>query len=277
LPKSAQIPIEDCPRHHQRLFAALLVIGLFIASCFATGTPGARALLAFVPIVVLMCAVELTADAGNRLRSRERWRIRRTPITKAALLRGILNILVHAILAWMALLILLHPRTSNNLTRELLRFGAGDTLLYALAAIIAAVITLLFLAAGYSLPLLHRHPAAARSVEEFWARRWNIVVSAWLHAFVFLPLARRRRIALGIMLAFLASGAFHGWLILFALGTWPAFTTVLFFVIQGVAVLAENRLRIQTWPTPIARAWTVIIILASSPLFIGPGLRLFGL
>jgi D-alanyl-lipoteichoic acid acyltransferase DltB (MBOAT superfamily) len=174
-------------------------------------------------------------------------------------------------------MILLHLRNSNGLTRELLRLGAGVALIYAWVAIISTVIGLLFLAAGYSLPELHRHPIAARSVVEFWARRWNIVVSAWLHAFVFLPLARRRRNTLGILLAFGVSGAMHGWLVLFALGRWAAFTTVLFFMIQGVVVIVENRLRIQTWPIVAARAWTMIILLGSSPLFIDPGLRLFGL
>ncbi len=224
-----------------------------------------------------MCGVELTADARNSLRSRERWRIRRTTRFAAPLLDGVLNIFLHSLVASIALLILLNPRSSDHFLRVSLRFCAGAAFLYALVAIIATIVTLLFLTAGYSLPMIHRHPVAARSVEEFWARRWNIVVSAWLHAFVFLPLARRRRIALGIMLAFLVSGAIHGWLVLSALGPWAAFTATLFFVIQGMVVLAENRLRIRTWPPPLARAWTVIMILGTSPLFINPGLRLFGL
>jgi len=256
---------------------ALFIAGLFVASCFVTGTPITRALIAFVPLVALMCGVEFMADARNNLRSRERWRIRRATKFAVPLLDGVLNIFLHAMLASIALLILLHPQSSDYFLRESLRLGAGATLLYASAAMIATTVTLLFLAAGYSLPVVHRHPVAARSVEEFWARRWNITVSAWLHAFVFLPLARRRRVALGIMLAFLVSGAMHGWLVLSALGPWAAFTATLFFVIQGVVVLVENRLRIQTWPVPLARAWTVIIILGTSPLFIDPGLRLFGL
>jgi membrane bound O-acyltransferase family protein len=277
LPKSAQILTETRPLNNQRLFAAVMVIGLFVASCFGTGKPAARALLAFIPVVALIVTVEFTADAGSNLRNRERWRIRRAPMSKGRLWCGAINILCPATVVWIALLILLHPRMSNDLTRELLRLAAGVALLYAVAAIIAAAVALLFMTAGYSLSPVHRHPLAARSVEEFWARRWNILVSAWLHAFIFLPLARRRRYSLGIMLAFLVSGAFHGWPIFFALGTWAAFTTALFFVIHGMVVLAENRFRIQTWPVPVARAWTVIIILGTSPLFIDPGLRLFGL
>jgi hypothetical protein len=63
---------------------------------------------------------------------------------------------------------------------------------------------------------------------------------------------------------------------LVALGTSAAFSVVLSFVIQGVFVLAESRLNIHTWPVTMARTWTLVILLASSPLFIDPGLRLFG-
>jgi len=258
-----------------RRSAAVLIVTLFAACCFVTGTPAVRTLLAFVSVVVMMVAVEFSSNSANRLRSRERWRFHRTPMTKARFLRGILYIFFHAFVARLALLILLHPRHSG--AWEMLRLIAGAALLYGLGGVIAGVLVLLFLAAGYSLPPVHRHPVAARSVEEFWARRWNIVVSAWLHTFVFLPFARRRRYALGILLAFLVSGLLHGWLVVFAVGIWAAFTTTLFFVIQGVVILAENRLRIRNWPVPLARAWTVTIILGTSPLFIDPGLRLFGL
>jgi hypothetical protein len=63
---------------------------------------------------------------------------------------------------------------------------------------------------------------------------------------------------------------------LVGLGTFAALSTVVFFVIQGVVVLVESRLRIHTWPVALARAWTLVILLASSPLYIDPGLRLFG-
>ena len=193
------------------------------------------------------------------------------------MLRKILHILVHVFIAWAVLLILFRTVQPKSITAESLRFGAGVALLYSVAAIISEVLSLLFLVAGYSLPPVHRTPIAARSVGEFWNRRWNILVSAWMHTYIFLPLARRRHIGLGILCAFLVSGLLHGWLILWALGAWPAFTTTAFFVIQGVAVLAENRLRIHTWPVAMARAWTWIILLAPSPLFFDPGLRLFGL
>ena len=276
LQKSAQISTENCSRYIRSFCVTLFIISLFAAPCFVTG-PGARAVLALVPILVLMGAVELNAGAGNGFLRRERWRIRPKQVDQVRLLRSILLILIHAFVFWGVILALLRTENPRSITAELLRPVAGVALLYSIAAVVFEVFSLLFLMAGYSLPLMHRTPIAARSVGEFWSRRWNIIVSAWLHTFIFLPLARHRRASLGVLCAFLVSGLFHGWPILAALGAWPAFTTVAFFVIQGVAVLAEGRWRIHTWPVPIARAWTVIILLVSSPLFISPGLRLFGL
>ena len=103
----------------------------------------------------------------------------------------------------------------------------------------------------------------------------NIITSAWFRTFIFCPLARRRFAGVGVLCCFLVSGAFHGWPMLAALGTFAALSTVAFFVIQGVVVLVESRLSIHTWPVAMARAWTLVILLASSPLFIDPVLRLF--
>jgi len=255
----------------------ILVVGLLAASCFAALKPVTRTFLAAVSVVVLMVGVELTADAKSQLCRRERWRIRRAPMIKDRVVPEIGNVLVHAILFGIALLILSRSRTPDHFMSEILRLSMGAALLYTAVEIIASVITLLFLAAGYSLPQVHRRPIWARSVGEFWGERWNIVVSAWLRTFVFMPVARRNHCVLGIMLAFLVSGVLHGWLILFAIGLWGALSQVLFFVIQGVAILAENRWRIHQWPVAVARAWTLLILLATSPLFIDPGLRFFGL
>jgi predicted ABC-type sugar transport system permease subunit len=113
-------------------------------------------------------------------------------------------------------------------------------------------------------------------VGEFWGQRWNIITSAWHRAFIFWPLARRRCAGVGVFCCFLVSGALHAWPMLVALGPVAALRTVVFFVLQGVAVLAESRLRIHTWPVALARVWTLVILLASSPLYIDPVLRLFG-
>ncbi len=273
----SQVAIGHSGRPVQRLCAALFVIGLFVASWFVAGTQVAQAILAFIAVVSLMFAVELTANDSQRLSGREYWRVRRIQIGRGLLLRSICLVLFHVIIAWVAFLTLLqmqHPPAGTPM--GLLRLAAGVALLYAIAELVFEGFGLCFLAAGYSLPPMHRTPIAARSVGEFWGQRWNIIVSAWLRTYIFWPLARRRRAGVGVLCSFLVSGALHGWPMLAALGTSAAFTTAGFFVIQGVFVLAENRLHIHTWPVAMARAWTLLILLASSPLYIDPGLRLFG-
>jgi D-alanyl-lipoteichoic acid acyltransferase DltB (MBOAT superfamily) len=234
-------------------------------------------MVAFVPIIGLIVTVELMADADCKLSKSYRWRIRRAQVDSALLLRGVWPILLSVIVGSAAFLTLGHTRHSAGIAMAVLRLAAGVALVYALAGFIFEVCGLCFLVAGYSLPPMHRAPIAARSVGEFWGQRWNMIVSAWLRTFVFWPLARRRLTGVGVLCCFLVSGAFHGWPMLAALGRFAALSTLAFFVIQGVVVLAENRLSIHTWPVAIARAWTLVILLTSSPLFIDPGLRLFGL
>jgi hypothetical protein len=59
-----------------------------------------------------------------------------------------------------------------------------------------------------------------------------------------------------------------------ALGAFAAFELAVFFGLQGVFILAEDRLHVHAWPVPLARAWTLAILLATSPLIIGPYLRI---
>jgi hypothetical protein len=255
--------------------AALFVVGLFVASWFVSGTQVTRAIFACVAVFSLMFAVELTTEGGQRLSRRECWRIR-PQAGKVLLLPAIWHVLFNVFIASSAFLTLLQTRHPSRTAMELLRLAAGVAFFYALAALAFEIFGLCFLVAGYSLPLLHRTPVAARSVGEFWGQRWNMIVSAWLRTFIFRPLARRRGAGVGVLGSFLVSGALHGWPILVALGTSSAFSMVLFFVIQGVFVLAESRLSIHTWPVTMARTWTLVILLASSPLLIDPDLRVFG-
>jgi hypothetical protein len=262
-----------------RWSGALFVVGLLASSWFVRvpGNPLASWIVAFVAIIGLMVTVELLANTDCKLSKSCRWRIRRAQVDSAWLLRGVWPILLSAIVGSAAFWILCHTRHSVNIPTAVLRLAAGVALLYALAEFIFEVCSLCFRVAGYSLPLMHRAPIGARSVGEFWGQRWNLVVSAWLRMSVFWPLARRRLAGVGVLCCFLVSGALHGWPMLVSLGTFAAASTLVFFVIQGVVVLAENRLRIHTWPIAMARAWTLGILLVSSPLLIDPGLRLFGL
>jgi hypothetical protein len=49
-----------------------------------------------------------------------------------------------------------------------------------------------------------------------------------------------------------------------------------FFFVQGIFVILETRLGVSRWSRPARRAWTVTIMVASSPLFVEPALRVLG-
>jgi hypothetical protein len=53
-----------------------------------------------------------------------------------------------------------------------------------------------------------------------------------------------------------------------------AFSAGAFFCLQGIFILAEDRLHVCAWPIPLARMWTLAILLLTSPLFIYPYLSL---
>lgn len=156
-----------------------------------------------------------------------------------------------------------------------LRWLLGVAFLYFAAEALSHALRLVLRAAGAEAPPLHRTPIAARSLREFWGERWNLVVSRWLRAHCYMPLARRRRPVLGLALAFVASAALHAWSVGVALGPAAAASMGGYFLIQGVLLALEHRLDIDRWPAPAGRAWMLAGTLLPSPLFIEPLLRVF--
>lgn len=262
-------------------FAGIATIYRIAKNCNAPmlfpETPVVRAYMALMVVGVVMFAAELAAGPERKLSRRARWRIQRAPTGEASLMRSVWYALLSACIWVAALLILLQTRNPGSVAMGLARLAAGAALLYVSADFIVHACSLCFLAAGYSLPLIHRTPIAACSVGEFWGQRWNLIVSAWLRTFVFFPVARLGGVGLGLFCCFIVSGLFHAGPMWVGLGASAALTTMAFFLIQGLFVLAENRLRVRAWPIPLARAWTLLIVLGFSPLFINPALRLFGL
>ena len=125
--------------------------------------------------------------------------------------------------------------------------------------------------------VLGRNGVRARTVAEFWGKRWNRAVGEWLGEFVFAPLARCGHPALGLMSAFVASALVHAWLAAVALGELRAALSIAaYFVVQGGAVLVERRLGVRAWPPAVARAWTALVVAGPSPLGVGPFLRTLG-
>jgi hypothetical protein len=150
------------------------------------------------------------------------------------------------------------------------RWALGVVLLYLLVdLLLEGLPRFCFSVAGASMHTIHRTPIAASSLRDFWGRRWNRIVSGWLNTFIFSPLARRHRPGLGVTCAFLTSAAMHAWLVA-RLGATAASSMAMFFGLQGLFIWAEDRLCVKAWPAPLARAWTLSVLVGLSPLIVVP-------
>lgn len=106
-------------------------------------------------------------------------------------------------------------------------------------------------------------PLTARSLGEFWGRRWNLAFHTVAKDYVFRPAARRWGPAAGVGLTFVFSGLLHELLLSVPAGGGYGFPLA-YFVLQGLLVLAERRWGIT------GRVWTLAWVLAPSPLLFHP-------
>jgi D-alanyl-lipoteichoic acid acyltransferase DltB (MBOAT superfamily) len=128
---------------------------------------------------------------------------------------------------------------------------------------------------------LHRSPAASLSVKEFWGDRWNRTVSMWFREHCLKPLARRTNAKLGMLASFLVSGILHAYLVIVALDVKWALVMLSYFLLQAIFVAIEIAIEIaidpKHWNPHLARVWTLTLMIASSPLFVEPALRILGI
>ena len=160
--------------------------------------------------------------------------------------------------------------------RQLVRWGGGLVLVYAAVECLYAFTGPAFRAVGFVAPRLHVLPIASLSVGELWGVRWSRPISGWLRQTCFRPLARRGHPMLGLLLGFVVSAIGHAYPVLVAIDLPMAAMMFAFFLAQGIFVIIETRLGVSRWSRPARRAWTVTIMLGTSPLFVEPALRAFG-
>ena len=135
-----------------------------------------------------------------------------------------------------------------------------------------ALVNLIWMPFGYQIPFLHRSPTRSRSLNDFWGNQWNLWFSDWFRD-VLPPLLHwhDKRIAAGrLVVVFLISGLMHEavvnlpFLLLHQKSVMGSM--LLYFLIQGVGVLAERRF---LKGRPITRrlfAW--LMVLGPAPLFL---------
>jgi Membrane bound O-acyl transferase family len=160
------------------------------------------------------------------------------------------------------------------IARELQRTTAGDSLVAAAALLVGIGLVfhygfLTLVAAGWRLvgvpaDELHRRPTAARSLTEFWGRRWNLPFAAFTARAVFRPVRRLFGDGVALFAAFALSGVLHEAAI--SLPVRAGFGGPLaYFLLHGGLVLAERVLRPERWGV-IGRVWTAAWLVGPLPL-----------
>ncbi|CAK9309579.1 unnamed protein product [Citrullus colocynthis] len=140
---------------------------------------------------------------------------------------------------------------------------------------------------GIELEPPSNEPYLSTSLQDFWGRRWNLLVSNILRLTVFLPVrtavigvaGRRRSAAVAVFAVFLVSGLMHELLFYYVNRAVPSWEVTGFFVLQGVCVLVEFQLKTAVgkkfrvhWAVSLPITMGFMVITASW-LFFPPVLR----
>jgi alginate O-acetyltransferase complex protein AlgI len=104
---------------------------------------------------------------------------------------------------------------------------------------LSQVLSIGWRAAGISAQHIMHRPLFAKSLSDFWGRRWNLAFRDVAHRFVFQPAATRFGSIWATTTVFLVSGVIHDVVISVPAGGGFGLPT-LYFVIQGAALLFER-------------------------------------
>jgi D-alanyl-lipoteichoic acid acyltransferase DltB (MBOAT superfamily) len=229
-----------------------------------------------VAILTSLKVTQIAASGGQWSAFRRLWHLLGVVDTRDARrvaqqmdLHTIGIVLIDVMLAVGALVILGRMDGLAGISRTVIWVLATATFAYAVIEVFSGLVQVAYHAMGWNVPAVQCHPIRARSLAEFWGRRWNRVVSGWLREFVFLPFARRGRPRLGVAASFGASALIHSWLII-GLGTGAAAMMAAYFFIQGVGMLIESRMGLRRVPLIVARLWVAGMLLVPLPLLFGP-------
>jgi Membrane bound O-acyl transferase family len=127
--------------------------------------------------------------------------------------------------------------------------------------------------AGVDCRPLFRAPLLARSLTEFWGRRWNLAFAEMTALAIYRPLSARLGRGTAMAGAFLCSGLLHELAI--SVPVLAGFGLPLsYFALQGVLVLAERRLERTRWAMSrwgwLARVWTLGWLVLPLPALFHP-------
>jgi len=121
----------------------------------------------------------------------------------------------------------------------------------------------LWRAAGADVGPLFRAPWSAKSLGEFWSRRWNLAFSEMTSLAVYRPIAARRGRRAALAAAFLFSGLLHE--VAISLPVRAGYgRPLLYFAIHGALTQVERE------RGPFGRALTLLVVVLPLPLLFHP-------
>ncbi|CAL9163128.1 probable long-chain-alcohol O-fatty-acyltransferase 5 [Musa acuminata AAA Group] len=124
----------------------------------------------------------------------------------------------------------------------------------------AAGAAALFLPRGLAIEPQFDAPYRAASLQDFWGRRWNLMVSAILRPSIYLPVRARFGRAAGILATFLVSGLMHEVMFWYITLAPPTGEATAFFVLHGACLVAEGAARQAGWWRPPAAMATLLTL-----------------
>ncbi|XP_020594726.1 probable long-chain-alcohol O-fatty-acyltransferase 5 [Phalaenopsis equestris] len=96
---------------------------------------------------------------------------------------------------------------------------------------------------GFDLEPQFNAPYLSTSLQDFWGRRWNLMVTAILRPSVYGPVRARWGSAAGVMATFLVSGLMHELMAYYITLALPTGELSCFFVLHGVCTAVETRVK----------------------------------
>ncbi|CAL1354068.1 unnamed protein product [Linum trigynum] len=130
---------------------------------------------------------------------------------------------------------------------------------------------------GFELEPQFDEPYLSTSLQDFWGRRWNLIVTGILRPTVYLPVRRvgegvvgRRWAALpAVVASFVVSGLMHEVIYYYLTRARPTWEVTWFFVIHGVCVAAE--VAVKKWVREREKGWGWLWLspVVSGPLTVG--------
>lgn len=138
-------------------------------------------------------------------------------------------------------------RFNHQLPRFLLLAGYNCHLYLSLDLILSSSAVIAGLLLGVNLDPQFHVPLISKSLQEFWGRRWNLMVTDILRPSVYDPVRLLWGVQAGVIASFVVSGIMHELLYYYVGLGWPTGEAFSFFLLQGLSILVEAMARREGW------------------------------